>query len=582
MGFSFLEPAFSLVQGREKWAIPWMEDDPALTAPQLWVGRTRRDAADALGRGCTGLFGIHWRTRPLGPNMAALARAAWDQSGWNPSPGKPLSPPRKREIDVHLGGRTADYRKNSIAGTDLDPVYRCCRYDMKAYRLKVPAGTYRVTLQFCEVHYGEKGKRVFGVEIQGKRVIKKLDVFARAGKNRALDFSFPGIEVKDGGLEIRFVKIVEFPFLAGIVVEGKTSTGRPFSRRINCGGKAWKDYEADLPAKGYEPMPPRSRDLPCRDFYLDWAKAQFGEEAARPLGELFAGLDGGIGDYSGNRRPVRLPRPATWIGGPGNIRPNPAPWDKEKARYAFVDRMASFRSRIRGAGNLARFDYWLNMFRYLRTMGRIGCERGALDKVMKKIRKSKDPALRKELAKRKALPLRLRLARSWEELVGRALSWVSTKGGMGTVANLEEHVRRGNRSAHFLDLYDKELEKILGAPLPAEVHPTTAYLGKPRLFVPTHPSLVEKGRRLTLQAIFLDKKPPREILLHWRPMGEGPYRSAPMAHAGRGVYKAALPPAQVEGIEYYLTATTSKGATLHWPPTAPSLAQTVSAYPSSQ
>ncbi len=579
VGFSFVEPAFSLVRGREKWAIPWMEDDPGLTMPQLWVGRARRDAADALGRGCTGLFGIHWRTRPLGPNITALARAGWDQSGWNPSRGKPLPPPRMRKIDVHLGGRVADYEKNSIAGTEKDPVYRCCRYDVSAYELNVPDGTYKVTLQFCEIHYGEPGKRVFGVEIQGKRVVKSLDVFARVGKNRPLDLSFPGIPVKGGRLEIRFVKIVEFPFIAGIVVEGKTASGRAYARKINCGGKAWKDYEADLPSRGYAPLPSRPRDLPCRDFYADWVKSQFGKEAAGPLVDLFTSLDGGRGDYSRDKNLTRLPRPATWIGGPGNIRPNRTPWEQEKPRYAFVERMASLRPKIRGSGNLARFDYWLNMFRYLRTMGRIGCERGSLDRVMREIRKTKDPALRKEAARKKALPLRIRLARSWEKLITLALSWVSTKGGMGTIANLEEHVRRGNRSPHFLDLYDKELEKILGAPLPPAARPTRTYLGKPRLFVPTHPTLAEKGRRLPVKAIFLDKNPPKEILLHWRPMGEGPYHAIPMARAGRGVYKALLPPADEKGIEYYVTASAGKGKKLYWPPTAPGLSQTLVALP---
>jgi hypothetical protein len=72
-----------------------MEDDPALTSPQLWVGRMRRDAADALRYGCDGLLGIHWRTRVLGPNVSALAQAAWNQQPWletyKPSP--PQNPP---------------------------------------------------------------------------------------------------------------------------------------------------------------------------------------------------------------------------------------------------------------------------------------------------------------------------------------------------------------------------------------------------------------------------------------------------------------------------------------------------------
>ena len=78
-----------------------------MTSLQLWAGRMRKDAADALGYGCTGLMGIHWRTRAIGPNVAALAAAAWDQS-WNrgesPVPaGRTASiqggPPRSLPVD---------------------------------------------------------------------------------------------------------------------------------------------------------------------------------------------------------------------------------------------------------------------------------------------------------------------------------------------------------------------------------------------------------------------------------------------------------------------------------------------------
>ncbi|MCY2992252.1 MAG: hypothetical protein NTY19_30875 [Planctomycetota bacterium] len=81
VGQAPVEPGFSNVKGRPKWSIPWLEDDPALISPQLWAGRMRKDAADSLAYGCTGLLGIHWRTQILGPNVAALAAAAWDQSG---------------------------------------------------------------------------------------------------------------------------------------------------------------------------------------------------------------------------------------------------------------------------------------------------------------------------------------------------------------------------------------------------------------------------------------------------------------------------------------------------------------------
>ncbi len=91
VGYEPVDPDFARVSGRALWAIPWLEDDPALLIPQLWAGRVRRDAADALAYGCTGLIGIHWRTRVLSPNIAALAAAGWSQRGWNPRAGERLS-----------------------------------------------------------------------------------------------------------------------------------------------------------------------------------------------------------------------------------------------------------------------------------------------------------------------------------------------------------------------------------------------------------------------------------------------------------------------------------------------------------
>ena len=51
VGKAPVDPMFARIDGRSKWAIPWLEDDPALTSPQLWAGRMRKDAVDALAYG---------------------------------------------------------------------------------------------------------------------------------------------------------------------------------------------------------------------------------------------------------------------------------------------------------------------------------------------------------------------------------------------------------------------------------------------------------------------------------------------------------------------------------------------------
>ena len=69
-----VDEGFSRLKGRPGWAIPWLENDLSMTSPQLWVGRVRRDAYDALRYGCQDLIGVHWRTEDAGPMVAAPAQ----------------------------------------------------------------------------------------------------------------------------------------------------------------------------------------------------------------------------------------------------------------------------------------------------------------------------------------------------------------------------------------------------------------------------------------------------------------------------------------------------------------------------
>ncbi|MGB9746601.1 MAG: hypothetical protein ACPLXM_06705 [Bacteroidales bacterium] len=86
VGFSPVEPGFARISNRPKWQISWLEDDPALVSPQLWAGRVRKDAADALKYGCTGLMGIHWRTKTISPALEALAKAGWEAAMYDTTP----------------------------------------------------------------------------------------------------------------------------------------------------------------------------------------------------------------------------------------------------------------------------------------------------------------------------------------------------------------------------------------------------------------------------------------------------------------------------------------------------------------
>ncbi len=563
VGFAPVETGFARVEGRREWAIPWMEDDPALLVPQLWVGRMRRDAADALAYGCTGLLGIHWRTRILGPNVSALAKAAWDQKPWNPYLGKKIEIPDPKTTEGREGGNVATFPGNTIADTEHGALYQTVTYDMKAYRLKVPNGAYAVRLQFCEPHYGEAGKRVFGVTLQDKKVIDKLDVFATVGKNRALDYFFPGVEVSNGILDIQFDSIVEFPCMAAFVVEGQGLT-----RKINCGGPALEGYEADLPQGNADPRP---RDLPAEDFYRDWAKTEFGNEVAEPAAKLFAKLDGGPEMGIGKRRQTYLPRPSTWVNGPGGIQPDNRSWDQVKEEYAFVDDLAALRSKVRGRGHLERFDYWLHTMRYLKAVGQVNCTWGRFNATMGKVKKEQDKNKQKQLARETLLPIRKELVKQVAEVHKLLLASITTTGGMGTIANWQQHLLPS-----LLTQPGKELAEILGEPLPADAMPSSSYEGPPRLIVPTARASLTAGEDLRLKVMMVSRQEPRGGVLYWRSLSKGKFEKVPLEHVARSVYSVRVPASQIgdNDIEYYVEA--SAGAEkIRFPATAPAMNQTV-------
>ncbi len=547
VGHSPVEPGFADVRRQGKWAIPWLEDDPALASPQLWVGRMREDALLARTYGCNGLMGIHWRTRVLGPNVQALARAGWEQSDWpqaSEAEGDALG-------EGAIGGQYAAYGDAEIADTEDDPLYQTVRYNVRGYQLGLPDGRYTVTLRFCEPAYEAKGLRVFDVSLEGRKVIQALDIFATVGKNRALDYTFEDVAVDDGMLSVGFGYIVEYPSIAAIEV-----VGAGFERRVNCAGPAYGDYAADWPA-----APPEQdrRGVVCDDFYADWARHEFGPEIADAAARIFASVDG------------RLPRPSTWLNGPGALVPAPAPWAEVAPQYALGAELERLEPLVRGAGNRARFTYWLETFRFLREQGRVRCAWGAYDAAMERVRAA-DPADQPALARREALPLRVQLVERVTALCGHLLATVETPGELGTIANLEQHTL-----PTLLHRPGEELAAILGEPLPPEAMLPMSYSGPTRVILPTARGSLRRGEPLRVTALVLAERPVAGVVLYWRPLGEGAYRRDPLAHIARGVYRVELPAEEIAGrdFEYFVRAWGAAGPPVFAPATAPDRNRTV-------
>ena len=559
VGNTPVEPGFAKVRGRPKWAIPWLEDDVGMTIPQLWVGRMRKDAADALKYGCTGLMGIHWRTRILAPNASALAKAAWDQSGWSDDEMQATAGPQTKKPEGVEGGQVAHFPANAFANTEDATLYQTVRYDVKAYHIDIPNGSYRVTLQLCEPAYAAAGKRVFGAKVQGKMLFEHLDIFAKVGQNHPIDLSANDASVTDGRLVVEFVYENEYPCIAGIVIDGEKAASnqfpsQPYQRKINCGGPAYKEYEADLPILAGSG---KSRFLPVADFYADWARSEFGSEAAEPIAALFTQFDG------------HLPRPADWVTGPGSIRPDERPWTEVLKEYTFVDELAAMRPRIVGPGNLERFNYWLNNFRCLRSVAQVRCVWAQFNQAIGKVKAENDPQTRKSLARELALPLRKELVASFAEMHRHLLTAVTNPGEMGNVCNWQQQTL-----PVLVTAPGKELAALLGENLPSDAVPSKYYAGEPRLFVPEVRTGIVAGETLHLTAIVLGVEP-QTVEVRWRPLGAGPFAKAPLAHVARGVYAVSLPAESVRfDFEYYVQATAGNKV-LVFPATAPAMNQTV-------
>lgn len=87
---------------------------------------------------------------------------------------------------------------------DDAPLYGSFREGTFSYRIPVPDGRYRITLRFVEPSATTPGERVFDVEVNGKAVLRSLDVFkAAGGKLTGITRSVEGT-AKDGYLDIEF------------------------------------------------------------------------------------------------------------------------------------------------------------------------------------------------------------------------------------------------------------------------------------------------------------------------------------------------------------------------------------------
>jgi hypothetical protein len=79
LGWDPVHEVFGKLEDRERWPIPWLEDDPAMWLPQFRVNQFRENIDRAEGFGCQGFIGIHWRHRIVDPTAGYQSRYSWDR-----------------------------------------------------------------------------------------------------------------------------------------------------------------------------------------------------------------------------------------------------------------------------------------------------------------------------------------------------------------------------------------------------------------------------------------------------------------------------------------------------------------------
>jgi hypothetical protein len=176
-------------------------------------------------RGTAILSGIEVLPVTAGKVRPIRIRAGWTAL-WKDSAGQ------EWQADSYfLGGnalvrRTNPAQDSNSAAPDI-ALYASERWGHFSYALPVADGKFRVTLRFCEGHYGKRnsgiggvGSRVFDVYCNGVALMRNFDIFKEAGgEGRPIDRSFSGIRPNaQGKILLSFVPIVGMACVNGIEV----------------------------------------------------------------------------------------------------------------------------------------------------------------------------------------------------------------------------------------------------------------------------------------------------------------------------------------------------------------------------
>ncbi len=145
--------------------------------------------------------------------------------------------------DQYKGGANATYTAHQsiteIENTELDEIYlteTITPNDQNegpfSYDIPVENGTYTVKMHFAEIYWGVRkvgfegteggvGSRIFDVDIEGRSILTRMDVFEATGGAAKAITKMYNVEVVDGVLNIVFTATVDRPKISAIEIFGE-------------------------------------------------------------------------------------------------------------------------------------------------------------------------------------------------------------------------------------------------------------------------------------------------------------------------------------------------------------------------
>ncbi len=289
------------------------------------------------------------------------------------------------------------------------------------------------------------------------------------------------------------------------------------------------------------------------DYWADWGRNLFGGDAGAKAGRILQNFDGGHTRIN-----------ALISGGAKTTDASIAEF------FAPLRELESLRSRIKGSGNLDRFDYWLNFIRATHLRVRTWVMAARLTSKMNEIKAIQETDNKTNFVRTDILPLRIEIARNYEDTIAAFVNCSKSPGEVGTISSIES----GSR-ARIVTSHDAVIAEILGEPLPVETVINTNYRGASRIFASSKGSQMSANEPYEIRAFVLSSRKSAGVNLYWRSLGEGAFKKVIAAHRSRQAYRVNLPAQSQGAVEYYLEAELDDGQKILWPSTAPSINQTL-------